>query len=709
MDERPYARLTVAGMRALLGKRGGNRAQIRAGLILELTQHRDANAAKRLLEELTAERSGKTPPSRVGRGDCKKARTTPDAPHTERTPIASVDPEPVIQLAEEPDDVQDRIMSAPSGERQLVIAPPGTGKTHVACQRVVSLLSRGVEPHRIWMISFTRAAIAELRNRIRGLGAENERLRHVVVATLDSRAWQLLNGYSEEGASLLGGHALSIAQAAAMLENPSQELSDRLSEIECLIVDEAQDLVGDRARFVEHLIAALPAEAGVTVLGDPAQAIYDFAEQEERPEQSPIPLLERLARAWQDTASTYQLSYVYRTPSRTLRNLFVRERSKMLRLSEKAAYDGMYQSIETHRDELRESSVAIDLKEDELALHRRRIDALTHFSYYAQQRSGARLRMSGFPKAIHPWVAIMFAALDAEWIPRTMFDDAWSMNFTTSEPSLPSCDEAWGALYALDRDRHRTRGICRASIREVLAMGAAPDRLMVPEYGYHGPIFGTVHASKGREADTVRLALPVANAKAESDWDEEARILFVGATRARHRLIVARETSRPAYSNDGRDFRRLRGAQGLQVEVGRDGDLDEISPVTGPDAFGHDVTAAQAFLHQYRYAHQPVSISWVRTRYVIRVGSGETSLGALRATFGKDLMSMARRALKSGSRGFPAKLLHAYSLGARTVVVSRTDQKVIDRAAPAFAQSGFWLAPMIVGLSSVYYYPAGRQ
>ena len=57
------------------------------------------------------------------------------------------------------------ILEAPTGW-QLVIAGPGAGKSAVACQRVAYLVDEAVPPSRILLVSFTRTAVAELRDRI---------------------------------------------------------------------------------------------------------------------------------------------------------------------------------------------------------------------------------------------------------------------------------------------------------------------------------------------------------------------------------------------------------------------------------------------------------------------------------------------------------------------------------------------------------------
>lgn len=67
------------------------------------------------------------------------------------------------------DDSQHGAIEAPQGARLLVCAGPGTSKTAVACMRVAHLIaSDGLDPGAIWLVSFTRTAIVEIRDRIAG-------------------------------------------------------------------------------------------------------------------------------------------------------------------------------------------------------------------------------------------------------------------------------------------------------------------------------------------------------------------------------------------------------------------------------------------------------------------------------------------------------------------------------------------------------------
>src|SRR6187455_1815605 len=56
--------------------------------------------------------------------------------------------------------------AADPGRSMFVSANAGSGKTHVLVQRVINLLLRGEDPARILCITFTKAAAANMANRV---------------------------------------------------------------------------------------------------------------------------------------------------------------------------------------------------------------------------------------------------------------------------------------------------------------------------------------------------------------------------------------------------------------------------------------------------------------------------------------------------------------------------------------------------------------
>src|SRR5262249_25510867 len=127
-----------------------------------------------------------------------------------------------------------------------------------------------------------------------------------------------------------------------------------------------------------------------------------------------------------------------------------------------------------------------------------------------------------------------------------------------------------------------------------------PAPFTSPEYGDRGPILGTIHASKGREAEEVHLYLPPApDAKHdEDDASEEVRVMFVGATRARRKLSVGSTSGRRFGNIEGRFWKKYRRTQ-LQVEIGRLHDI-QASGLVGRSIFPNsaDALTAQQFLLQ---------------------------------------------------------------------------------------------------------------
>jgi hypothetical protein len=218
------------------------------------------------------------------------------------------------------DPEQQAVIEAPASERLLVEAGPGTGKTAVACARVAELIDAGIDAANIWLVSFTRTAVKELRDRIAMLVTRKSQVAAVRICTLDSHAWCLRQGFDRlEARELFGSYETNITGVAAMLDSGNEDLLEYLGNVQHLIVDEAQDLVGNRSQLVLGLVRRLDPGCGVTVFYDSAQAIYGFTEGDCR-DAGPLP--EQLAA---DPGLRFRkvcLRTVYRTDSESLRRIF---------------------------------------------------------------------------------------------------------------------------------------------------------------------------------------------------------------------------------------------------------------------------------------------------------------------------------------------------------------------------------------------------
>ena len=159
-------------------------------------------------------------------------------------------------------------------DRGSVSAPAGCGKTHL----IAEALTRHSGPKPILVLTHTNAGVAALRGRLDRFQVPRASYR---LATLDGWAMRLIAMFprrSGHDPSILdlsnprGNYPAIRLAAAELLE--AGHISDVLSaSYDRLIVDEYQD-----CSKIQHLIVGL---ASITlrtcVLGDPLQAIFDFA------------------------------------------------------------------------------------------------------------------------------------------------------------------------------------------------------------------------------------------------------------------------------------------------------------------------------------------------------------------------------------------------------------------------------------------------
>ena len=210
---------------------------------------------------------------------------------------------PVALDAGLPEDIvseQDAVMQAGTDSDMIVIAPPGTGKTHVLVERIAYLVGCGKSANplaEILVLSFTRSAVAELRKRLAAkvaAGGDGEML-YAKIRTFDSLATQLLKLDLGPGA-IESGFEQRIEQFNAKIrDNSLPNAEGELSKVRFLLVDEVQDLNGPRAEMVLELARRVSEAGGCSLfLGDPAQAIYDFADNHGQVSLTSVQFLENL-------------------------------------------------------------------------------------------------------------------------------------------------------------------------------------------------------------------------------------------------------------------------------------------------------------------------------------------------------------------------------------------------------------------------------
>ncbi|MFC6519808.1 UvrD-helicase domain-containing protein [Undibacterium arcticum] len=504
------------------------------------------------------------------------------------------------------DREQTGVIRAEVTARLLVDAGPGTGKTAVACARVAWLIDHAeLEPNSIWLVSFTQTAVHELRSRIGSYLTNPNEAAGIRIATIDAHSWAIQSGFNHD-VTMSGSYEDNIKKVIELIEN-HDGVFGYLSQVKHLLVDEAQDVVGARVQLMLELINALPREAGVTVLSDEAQGIYGFAEDQPAAAAANGTLPENIRRFMANDFTEMELLKIYRTGDPTLQKVFSSGRALLRNKTETEE-----KKLQGIRDLIQQANHGLldaygdDLKNlpDDLGnsflLFRRRGEALQASGYLGMRPH--RLRMSGLPPMIHAWICLMFWNwIDSE-ITESVFRERWLQKKIQCNVTV---DEGWSILVRLVGESQT-----RISVRKLaqrLANGSPPIDLCMPDFGFEGPLIGTIHGAKGREADQVRLYMPAPSAFGQginaNNILAEARILFVGASRARKQLLVSKAAtlahprrlmpSGRAYTPF--PFSDKKSLARSMVEIGRINDIDAPG-LSGKSFFSssQDVTAAQA-------------------------------------------------------------------------------------------------------------------
>lgn len=606
-----------------------------------------------------------------------------------------------------------RVIEEDMDIRLIVEAGPGTGKTAVACARLAYLIGEeDLEPSNTWMISFTRTAVAEIRARLHSyVGDAAFAIR---IATVDSHAWSIHSGH-DSNAKLTRSYEENIDRVIELLQT-DPDVAEELSQIEHVVIDEAQDLVGRRADLVEALVNQLPQTCGITVFADEAQAIYGFSDDsvargKNIPFKAVLPLLGRLRAQNSLAFITLSLKEIYRTSSPGLRKIFSELRQDVLDTTRHR--EGLHCATVERISELADKSglkwmdmEVGDFTSADLLLFRTRAEVLMASQFCKLPH---RLRLSGYGVTLPAWLAICFWDFFEPLLAERWFFDLWASRIEGKATPQYGPAEAWQHLMRIAG--RKDGSIDMLNLRRRLSQTRPPVELTLPEYGLYGPIVGTIHASKGREASSVVLLLPNgAEFDSIEEEAEEVRVLFVGATRARTSLTVAECAAfRASTLSSGRCHRSTRAGQSVMVEIGREGDLTARGLVGRSELSAEDALAAQSFLTQvadvvtsYKLAADP-DLDW---RYRIQTASETFCIGALSRNLTYDLWDILAHRKQKQSHRPPLRVNHVRGQGCATVVLGPDDTDLGALHQP-WASSGFVLMPRIVAFPPFYF--SGRS
>jgi hypothetical protein len=610
------------------------------------------------------------------------------------------------------DDYQISVIQAEPNSRIIVDAGPGTGKTAVACARAAWMIkNRNIKANTILILSFTRAAVHEIRSRIRAnfqkVGLNPDLSRSVSISTQDSYAFALRKSKKEN--SWHGTYDDNIRLFLEDLKNEEGFGGLHLEKnVRHLIVDEAQDIMGERSQLLIEFFRRLSPECGVTVFSDDAQAIYGFTQRNKNLDK--ITLSDIIKNDKTLNFSHKSLETVYRTKNQHLISLFTVIRKKVLKMTGTPdeyteLLKDVYRCAGKKSPDVR--SPELDSNNNCFILYRNRANVLK--ASYDRKTAPHRIRLPNLPNCIDPWIGACFSSYDGTHINKKDLSDLWEIYIQKNNLTEKSFESIWSALihYAGDRSG---KTISLESLRIVLDVAKPPEDFCSPYVGNNGPIIGTIHAAKGRENKEVHLN--IRDHSYQSDVGEEIRVLYVGATRAKNVLCVGVCEVIPNLDylpngNTNGNYKRIytkpssKSDPRIQCEVGVYEDIGAES-LAGKRYFSESelIGNQKSLLNIGRRLINGRAL-YDKTEDFFRIHSGAdaATLAAFSDDFQEDLNEVKKRC-NLGFRDSPDKISGFQIFGTRTIVVKPRSPELSLLHQP-WSERGFMLAPVVFGFPDV--------
>lgn len=551
------------------------------------------------------------------------------------------------------------------------------------------------------MLTFSRAAVRELKNRLSQYG---EAARFVRVRTFDSWALEVLTQVDAMGEwGTKSFEARIVAAKDAVDSGKSDELYER--GLRHVVIDEVQDLVGARRDLVEALLDRY--DCGFTVVGDSAQSIYGFTvrDPKERPRETNR-FFDWLRGTFGEDLTELSLTENFRVRA-VEAGVAIGFGPRLRKLSESGNAGGeeLYDDLRTALDGVLDFG---DL--DALAA-----DALTSFDGTAAilcRTNGQamliseqlhaigvrhRLQRSAQDRAVPAWLGILMAQWAPSTISREKFDELLARSDT---------DQLWRFLRRTASGRGPDRLLELSQVRRAIAAGRLPDELTAQPSAKL--VVSSFHRAKGLEFDRVIVLDPGPIREGrngdERDAAEEARLLYVGMTRPRRELYRLDGTALRFVKVDKRTNRWSRPGYKGWMRMGlelRGEDVLTQYPAGTVD-FLADATELQDYLAT---AIRPGDAVELERLYQVPIGLLESPpylllhqgrpIGTASDTFRQDLYQHLKNSKNYIPQNFPARISKIY-----VDVVETVAGNTAAGVRTGLNEHGVWLAPRLVGLST---------
>lgn len=432
-------------------------------------------------------------------------------------------------------DEQLQVVEAAAGARLLVIAGAGQGKTEVVVSRIDSLVQNEglTASEEVLVLSFSRAAVSAVRTRldIRDAAAAN-------VRTFDSFASVLL---LDAGVQPEGTFDARIRRATQLLKE-AEEAPHDIELLRHVVIDEVQDLVGDRADFVMAILKWLDEETGITALGDPLQGVYDFQLEDSLSKTSSEDVFDALTRMF--GCERVGLGKNYRAKGKFPKQV-VPLGDKLRKTRDRGAAEALLEDLVLDLPDRGEIDEWYDLvtpqkgKKTTAVLCTTNADVLRVSRYFNEHGVSHAVRRQAQDFGAAKWIAGALGPLPGPKERRSEVEAALERLLAGQE-----VEEKWNELKAAEGRMREFDNLDLLKVSRLVKARALPLPLTEPDLS--SVIVSTIHRAKGLEFDTVFIVEPSRPPDDEDIWTRVRRD-YVALSRARDQIYICR-LSRPKSS-----------------------------------------------------------------------------------------------------------------------------------------------------------------
>jgi DNA helicase-2/ATP-dependent DNA helicase PcrA len=579
------------------------------------------------------------------------------------------------------------VVEAPVEKRLLVIAGAGQGKTEVVVSRIDFLVGeKDLSPSEdVLVLSFSRAAVSAVRTRLdlRDVAASN-------VRTFDSFASLLLLDAELQPE---GSFDARIRRATRMLKE-SKKVPAPIESLQHVVIDEVQDLVGDRADFVVAILEKLDRGAGITALGDPLQGVYDFQLDDSYSQTTAYDVFDILEGKF--GCETVGLGRNYRARGK-FPKLVVAVGAKLRDMEDGDEAEELLSAVIDqlpHKGDIERWSREVSSGRTTAVLCTTNADVLRVSRYFNDHGIAHAVRRQAQDFGAAKWIAGALGQLPGPKERRSEVEAAMERLLAEHE-----IEQKWRELKTAEGRTREFDSLDLVKVGKLVKARAVPLPLTEPDLS--SVIVSTIHRAKGLEFDVVYIVEPTWTPDDEDEWTKVCRE-YVALSRARDDIFRC-ELPKPDSMIRADDrlwgrfkeevwSRRKRGKKWTKAFEFQYNDVDTTYPT-----FSADVTAreVQTTLQTAHLMGQPITAELDESEstgespsYLLMTERGEL-VGRTSVAF-DDAFDKA-----FGWLGSWPHIVDGLTLVSIETVAG--DPRESEKS--GLGRSGFWLVPRLTGLA----------